>query len=110
MAFSNGDVLTPADLRKIEACLPESPDQTPEQIWRAIEVHQVVPRREAYDMLELQLFRKAMSEHRTVRKAAKALGIAHSSVVRKLMKLGITRTGKPEAPRAPQMSDRDDAE
>jgi len=54
--------------------------QTPKQIV----VNGILPLKEAQEMMEKDLLQMAINKYKTTRKAAQALGIAHSSVVRKL--------------------------
>ncbi|AET66866.1 PAS domain S-box [Desulfosporosinus orientis DSM 765] len=54
---------------------------------RSVTVAGVIPLKEAIDDLEQQLVRLAMKQYRTTVKAAEALGVNQSTVVRKLKKL-----------------------
>ena len=54
---------------------------------RSVTVSGVIPLKEAIDDLELQLVSLAMKQHGTTVKAAEALGVNQSTVVRKLQKL-----------------------
>ena len=54
---------------------------------RSVSVVGVIPLKEATDDLEQQLVRLAMEQHKTTVKAAEALGVNQSTVVRKLKKL-----------------------
>ncbi len=51
---------------------------------KPIVVNGLLPLKDAQEMLERDLLQKALDKYKTTRKAAQALGIAHSSVVRKL--------------------------
>lgn len=48
-----------------------------------ISINCLLPLREAQELVERELIRLALEEYRTVRGAAKALGVAHSNIVRK---------------------------
>jgi PAS domain S-box-containing protein len=49
-----------------------------------ININRLIPLREAQELVERELIRLALEEYRTVRGAAKALGVAHSNIVRKV--------------------------
>lgn len=49
----------------------------------SITVSNIVPLREAQAIIEQELLRKALKENKTVRQAAKTLGISHSTLIRK---------------------------
>jgi len=64
--------------------------QVAEQLYRnekkplpAVIVNSLLPLKEAQEMLEKELLNMALARCKTTRKAAEALGMAHSSVVRK---------------------------
>jgi len=54
--------------------------QTP----KPVVVNGILPLKDAQEMMERDLLQMAINKYKTTRKAAQALGIAHSSVVRKL--------------------------
>lgn len=54
-----------------------------------IAVNSLLPLREAQEIVERELIHRALQEYRTVRGAAKALGIAHSNIVRKSERYGL---------------------
>lgn len=60
-----------------------------------ISINSLLPLREAQELVERELIRLALEEYRTVRGAAKALGIAHSNIVRKSERYR-SRTTPPE--------------
>ncbi len=60
----------------------------------AVEVRGIVPLSEAREEVEKQLIRQAIGMKRSTRQAARLLGVDHSTVVRKLKKYGISRTGR----------------
>lgn len=60
--------------------------------WRygegAVTVNQLIPLRNAHELVERELIRRALVEHKSVRKSAKALGIGHATMLRRLSKYG----------------------
>jgi transcriptional regulator with PAS, ATPase and Fis domain len=60
--------------------LSRNPKQTP----KPVVVNGLLPLKDAQEMLEKDLLQMALDKYKTTRKAAQALGIAHSSVVRKV--------------------------
>lgn len=64
-----------------------------------ITVRNIIPLREAQAIIEQELLQKSLKENRTVRQAAKALGISHSTLIRKAnqynLKKGAEVTIKP---------------
>ena len=56
-----------------------------------ITVNQLIPIHEARDILEKELICMALDCYPSIRKAAQALGLDHSSIVRKVVKYGIKR-------------------
>ncbi|MCL6478873.1 MAG: sigma 54-interacting transcriptional regulator [Peptococcaceae bacterium] len=54
-----------------------------------ITVNSILPLREAQEIVERELIYRALEEYRTVRSAAKVLGIAHSNVIRKSERYGL---------------------
>ena len=56
-----------------------------------ITVNQLMPIHEARDILEKELIIMALDCYPSIRKAAQALGLDHSSIVRKVVKYGIKR-------------------
>jgi len=48
-----------------------------------VEVHRIIPLRDAVELVETQIIELAMKKHKTTRRAAAALGITQPSIVRK---------------------------
>lgn len=55
----------------------------------AVQVHDVIPLREAVDQLERQLLQRALKEKGSLRQAAKLLGVDHATLVRKAQRLNL---------------------
>lgn len=55
----------------------------------AVMINQLVPMRDAREMVERELIRKALKEYKSVRRSAKALGIGHATMLRRLSKYGL---------------------
>ena len=82
-------------------CLPESFMKVIESSDKSMDkppitVNGVMPLKDALVILEKELLTKALGVHRTTRKAARALGVDHSTVVRKANKhsIGLSGGGK----------------
>jgi len=73
------------------------PDQLPETFFAKfssspvrISVDQIVPLKEARDIVETELIIKALKEYNSLRRAGEVLGVAHSTLLRKARSLGIS--------------------
>ena len=73
------------------------PDQLPEEfsvnqssIPLRVMVDQIVPLKEARDIVETELIIKALKEYNSLRRAGEVLGVAHSTLLRKARALGIS--------------------
>ena len=73
-----------------------TPEHLPQEInpyasrrQRSVSVAGLVPLKEAVTQVETQLIARAVQECGSIRKAAKALGVAHSTLLRKMKLLGI---------------------
>ncbi|MCL2337514.1 MAG: sigma 54-interacting transcriptional regulator [Firmicutes bacterium] len=62
-----------------------------------ISVNNIMPLREAKAVVEQELLRKALKENKTVRQAAKILGISHSTLIRKAAQYGLKSENAPVA-------------
>lgn len=67
----------------------EQLNRSPKRPLKPVVVNGLLPLKDAQEMLEKDLLEMAMNRHKTTRKAARALGIAQSSVVRKLARYNI---------------------
>lgn len=67
-----------------EHLVAEQLNRNPKQTSDAVVVNELLPLKDAQEILERELLQMALDKYKTTRKAAQALGIAHSSVVRKL--------------------------
>lgn len=76
MVLSNGELISQ---NLVETQLIK--DQVRQPV--PININRLLPLREAQEMVERELIRLALEEYHTVRGAAKALGVAHSNIVRK---------------------------
>lgn len=61
------------------------------RFYSPITVNELVPVREAKELLEKNLIRMAFNSYPSVRKAAEALGLDHSNILRKAAKYGIEK-------------------
>lgn len=75
------------------------PDQLPEEFSvnyssapLRLTVDQLVPLKEARDIVETELIIKALKEYNSLRRAGEVLGVAHSTLLRKARALGIPYT------------------
>lgn len=59
-------------------------------------IYDNLPLKEAKAQLEIDLIKKALSVHKSIRKASKALGVDHSTIVRKAQQYHITLPNKAE--------------
>jgi len=73
------------------------PDQLPERFFTnfpssplRVSVDQIVPLKEARDIVETELIIKALKEYSSLRRAGEVLGVAHSTLLRKARSLGIS--------------------
>lgn len=73
------------------------PDELPETFFDKISssplwvsVNQIVPLKEARDIVETELIIKALREYNSLRRAGEVLGVAHSTLLRKARSLGIS--------------------
>lgn len=57
-----------------------------------VSIDQLVPLKEARDIVEAELIIKALKEHKSLRRAGDILGVAHSTLLRKARTLGISFT------------------
>ncbi len=62
----------------------EQLNRNPKQTLKPVVVNGLLPLKDAQEIMERDLLQMALDKYKTTRKAAQALGIAHSSVVRKL--------------------------
>lgn len=67
-----------------EQLVAEHLNSNPKPTPNAVVVNGLIPLKDAQDILERELLQMALDKYKTTRKAAQALGIGHSSVVRKL--------------------------
>lgn len=72
------------------------PDQLPEAILKQhttsslqIEIDKIIPLKDAREQVETELITKAFKEYGSLRRAGEALGVAHSTLLRKARSLGI---------------------
>lgn len=79
-------VLSPDDMIGIESMPAKICDINLEDQQSAIDINEIMPLKEAVSLLEEALLNKAMQKYGTTRKAAKALKVDQSTVVRKLQK------------------------
>ncbi|MCL6611417.1 MAG: sigma 54-interacting transcriptional regulator [Peptococcaceae bacterium] len=77
--FCEGEVITAQQVRE-QLYRNEKKEKKPPP---PITVNSLLPLKDAQEMIERELLNLALARCKTTRKAAKALGIAHSSVVRK---------------------------
>ncbi|MDA8223628.1 sigma 54-interacting transcriptional regulator [Desulfosporosinus sp.] len=73
------------------------PDQLPEPFFAKfsssslrVSVDQIIPLKEARDIVETKLIIKALKEYNSLRRAGEVLGVAHSTLLRKARSLGIS--------------------
>ncbi|MCO5385992.1 MAG: sigma 54-interacting transcriptional regulator [Desulfosporosinus sp.] len=73
------------------------PDQLPEPFFAKfsssslrVSVDQIIPLKEARDIVETELIIKALKEYNSLRRAGEVLGVAHSTLLRKARSLGIS--------------------
>ena len=84
MIVSDGETILPEDF------LGEEADSRQRTRLEPIVVNQLIPLKEAQEILERELLVRALRNSKTVRRAAKSLGLAHSNVLRRMSKYGIT--------------------
>lgn len=82
MVVSDGEMVLPEDFTS-------RPSSEHERELEPIVVNQLMPLKEAQDILERELLVRALRQSKTVRQAARALGIAHSNVLRRMSKYNI---------------------
>jgi TyrR family helix-turn-helix protein len=63
---------------------------------KAVALNGLVPYKKAIEDLEFQLFSRALQQYGSTRKAAAALGVNQSTVVRKLSQYNISKADAPE--------------
>jgi len=73
------------------------PDQLPERFFDnfsysplRVSIDQIVPLKDARDIVETELIIKALKEYHSLRRAGEILGVAHSTLLRKARVLGIS--------------------
>ncbi|MDW7673353.1 MAG: sigma 54-interacting transcriptional regulator, partial [Bacillota bacterium] len=79
LIMSEGDIILTRNL-------PVNQDESKEVIVTPIAVNDILPLKEAGELLERELLSQALSMGRSTRKAAVLLGVDHSTIVRKINK------------------------